>query len=202
MFNIDTSDLQDKTIVLPLFNSIVNLWYTDKKKTNPHRDQQHTPNGDFYYAMNSQVESTAVAILVIGYARKLEFELYRNYDRTDPGDIERRPGTVRVMGQGTTKTYQLKHGTLFLLHPNDEKTVLRSFFKKLDSRKTFVKHSSTGVYLAKDGLSIGLVFRTVNVWKEVDIETGKVVMSPELEREVSSVTRKRKRVLDDPTKVT
>ena len=139
MLKIAIEDLHSNTIVLPMFNSAVNLWYLDKKRTNPHRDQQHTPNGDFYYAMNSQVENTTVAILVIGDARQLTFELYRNYDRTDPNDIRGRPGTVRVNGPGSTKVIPLKHGTLFMLHPNDEKTVFRSFFTELESRrKTFL----------------------------------------------------------------
>ena len=50
----------------------------------------------------------------------------------------------------------LKHGSLFILHPRDEITMLRTIFDEYCS--TYFKHGN--VFFGKDGISIGLAFRT------------------------------------------
>ena len=74
---------------------------------------------------------------------------------------------------GSTHSFHLSHGSLFVMHPADERKEWR--FELDDGDLTYFQHGN--VIFGKDGLSIGLVFRatsrTIKVWKE----TGMLALS-------------------------
>ena len=122
---------------------------------NEHRDQDFKKDGSFDKIKNSQIEDTVTAILCIGDTRRLDFTLHK----TTPGKMEK---------ICKYKSFDLTHGSLFVLHPNDEKPLVRQICHKNET--TFFKHSCKGV--AKGRMSLGIVFRSVSHFCQVDKSTG------------------------------
>ena len=79
----------------------------------PHCDQRFLPDGVFIDSQNSQELDTATVILVIGDSCCLEFELYQQ-------TLKQQKVKPFVGGH-----FDLKHGSLFILHPSDEKPSVR-----------------------------------------------------------------------------
>ena len=135
-----------------------------------HRDQRYNVKGEFMHSVNSQERNTSTCILTIGDTRTLNFQCFRNNDRKDG------TGPIQIVNkEHSSKQFILKHGSLFVLHPKDEETVLRKYFNT--TKSCFFKHGK--VMFGRNGLSIGLAFRTTVHCTEVDAETGQKVMLDE-----------------------
>jgi hypothetical protein len=137
------------------------LVYTDKKRIHAHRDNLWSKDGKFSHHLNSQMENTYSVILVLGDPRVLKFQLFQQTKKKQS----------LADSEAAVQTFTFSHGTLFLLHPRDEASVIRNFFE--DHGITFFKHSSPGV--CDGAMSLGLVFRTVCHSHEVDKLTGQLV---------------------------
>jgi hypothetical protein len=82
---------------------------------------------------------------VIGDQRRLKFELYHQAPKQEK---------VKPSIGGY---FNLKHGSLFILNPNDEKPSIRNSLKKYGC--TFYKHNCDEVKEKKGGMmSIGICF--------------------------------------------
>lgn len=152
---------------------MVYLAYYDKRglkrninQLTMHRDNLYDFEGTFLDTANSQEEHTATCILSIGDTRKLEFQCYKH------SMVE---GEVPVTEGYNSHTFSLTHGSLFVLHPKDEQTIIREYFDDISG--TYFKHGN--VLFGKDGLSIGLVFRTTRpeFAKQVFMDSGCLVDS-------------------------
>lgn len=132
------------------------ICYYDDKRIRYHRDMTYTKNGDYNLKSNSQIESTAVCILVIGDTRELLFRLH-DYDNKAYGDVITMP---------------LMHGCVLFLHPNDERDVLRWISSEQEYVHTHYRHCSEGVAGDKNLFSIGFVFRACHTTHLVDTQTG------------------------------
>ena len=100
-------------------------------KINDHRDITFTEGGEYDRSANSQKEKTISAILVIGDTRNLKFTLYK------------RRGSQMEKIPRENQEFNLRHGTLFLLHPEDERPFIREWCPQYG--KTFFKHGSDGL---------------------------------------------------------
>ena len=143
---------------------------TDHTQTPYHRDNLYKKDGTFNSAKNSQKERSATCVLTLGNTRKLNCKLNMHNGRA----------IDEVAGEYTAHTFSLSHGSLFILHPDDEETVIRDYF---GDRPTFFKHG--GVKFGRSGLSIGLVFRTTVHKREVYRDTGRLV--PENEEATTNI---------------
>ena len=89
----------------------------------------------------------------------------------------------------------LEHGDLFILDPRDEMMMMSG-----DNHKSKWKHGDIKVK-REDGLSIGLIFRTVTAKQQFDLVTGKFVITPEfwdrLSIEKKSEYEHRDEILDE-----
>jgi hypothetical protein len=90
--------------------------------------------------------------------------------------------------------FNFKHGSLFILHPRDEKPTIRYGLEKYGSR--FFKHSCKGVKNIKNGLSIGIAFRTTKHLAEVNSDTGCVVLNNTLEINIIGIGSEKKMKTD------
>lgn len=150
------------------FNSMVTIAYWDKKLLPAHRDQRYDCHGNFLADENSQKQSSPTCILAVGDTRELKLKLMRHKSPEDNA-------TKHVKISGATESFDLDHGTLFVLHPDDEKTIIREYFHQ--DHKTFWQHYSSGLLKDGSGLSLGLVFRTSVHYKLVYKDTGMMVLS-------------------------
>jgi hypothetical protein len=119
---------------------------------------------------------------VIGDTRCLEFELYHQtsiQEKVKP----------KVGGH-----FNFKHGSLFILHPRDEKPTIRYGLEKYGRR--FFKHSCKGVKNIKNGLSIGIAFRTTKHLAEVNSDTGCVVLNNNLDINIIGIGSEKKMKTD------
>jgi len=171
-------NLDDSNIKLLPFTTAVVVTYMGKMMIHPHCDQRYSPKGNFLDCQNSQEEDTATVILVIGDTRYLEFELYHRtsiQEKVKP----------KVGGH-----FIFKHGSLFILHPRDEKPTIRYGLEKYG--RTFFKHSCKGVESVENGLSIGIVFRTTKHLAEVNSDTGCVVLNNNLDINIIGIESDKK----------
>lgn len=153
--------------ILP-FTSAVVVTYMGEMMIQPHCDQRYSPDGAFIDNQNSQERDTATVILVIGDSRCLEFELYQQKNS------KQQKVTPKVGGH-----FDLKHGSLFILHPSDEKPSVRPSLEEYS--RTFFKHSCKGVKEGEGEMSIGIAFRTTKHLVEVQSDTGCVVLNDNLD---------------------
>jgi hypothetical protein len=123
-----------------------------------HRDQDFKKDGSFDQINNSQIQDTATAVLCFGDPRHLDFTIHKVTQRKNEKICK-------------SKSFDLTHGSLFVLHPNDEKPLVRPFCNKNES--SFFKHSCKGV--ARGQMSLGIIFRSVSHFCQVDKRTGCVV---------------------------
>ena len=84
-------------------------------------------------------------------------------------------GSIAIDEDLATHPFELKHGSLFVLHPKDEETVLCEFFEEKDP--TYFKYGN--IIFGKQGLSMGLAFRATVDSREVDIDIRKLVLIEE-----------------------
>ena len=123
----------------------------DVNQFSMHCDQRWTASGKFMYNVNTQDIDTATCVLTVGDTRNVSFQCYME---TNSGG---KKGIIELNEKEfSSHTFKLTHGSLFILHPRDEKTFLRTYFDEWQG--TFFKHGD--VYFRKDGISVELVFRT------------------------------------------
>ena len=154
-------------------NHMVLLAYYDKehvdkdvKQLGMHRDQRWSSGGKFMNSSNSQQQNTATCILTLGDTRDISFQCYKDNDTGD------KKGPIMIDNEFSSHKFCLKHGSLFILHPRDEITMLRIIFDEYCS--TYFKHGN--VFFGKDGISIGLAFRTTFRTANVNAETGQFIL--------------------------
>ena len=150
------------------FNSMVTISYWGKKLIPPHRDQRFDRSGNFLHAQNCQKQFSPTVILAVGDPRCLKFQLMRH---SLPSDNVSR--LVKV--KGATKSFDFVHGTLFVLHPSDEETFVRTWSG--ENNPTFWQHSSSGLLKGNKGMTLGLVLRSSTHDREVYKDTGMLVLN-------------------------
>ena len=178
----------DIDVVIEPFNTAVVLLYYDRKKTDNdyvqiqyHRDQRYNTNGDFMHSQNCQLKNSLTCVFNIGDTRNLNVQLFKNAPMEYIRDIKK-------------TTFELNHGSLFVLHPSDEIPKKRCCLQS--DYKTFFKHGD--VRFGKgDKLSIGFAFRTSIHSKEVCKETGKFILPEEIEPKHAAVYKNREDILLD-----
>ena len=175
---------------LQQLNIMVAIAYYDKKEIQFHRDQRYTNNGEFIGSQNCQMQDSPVGILAIGNTRWLEMHLMRHKT-----ELDNDRGHVPIHHANATKQFKLQHGTLFVLHPDDEKTIFRVCFDT--DHKTFWQHGSSGVFHEKMGMSLGLVFRISTHTREVYKTTGQLHLTPEQKKKDMEQHDNCYKVLDD-----
>ena len=127
-----------------------------------HRDVTYTKDGKYDAMKNSQAEKTITAILVAGDARQLDFHLYKQGAKI-----------IKVIKEEGRHFFELEHGTLFLLHPGDERPFVRAWCP--EHGPTFFKHSSKGLGKG-NGMSLGIAMRFVCQINEVT-DSGSLIMN-------------------------
>ena len=172
-------NLQNSNIKLLPFTSVVVVTYIGEMMIHPHCDQRYSPDGVFLDSQNSQEEDTATVILVIGDTRCLEFDLYHH----SSGKQEKVKPTVGGH-------FYFKHGSLFILHPRDEKPTIRYGLQEYG--RTFFKHSCKGVKRMENGMSIGIVFRSTKHLAEVQSNTGCIVLNNNLDMNMIGIETDKK----------
>ena len=90
--------------------------------------------------------------------------------------------------------FNFKHGSLFILHPRDEQPTIRYGLEKYGRR--FFKHSCKGVKNIKNGLSIGIAFRTTKYLAEVNSDTGCVILNNNLDINIIGIGSEKKMKTD------
>ena len=125
----------------------------DKWKINEF--QYFKKDGSFDQINNSQIQDTVTAVLCFGDPRHLDFTIHQVTQR-------------KIEKICKSKSFDLTHGSLFVLHPNDEKPLVRPFCSK--NEPSFFKHSCKGV--ARGQMSLGIVLRSVSHFCQVDKRTG------------------------------
>ena len=113
-----------------------------------HRDQWWSCGDQFMKSMNSQEQDSATCILTLGDTRDLSFQCYKDNDTGD------RAGPIMIDKKFSSHKFHFNPGSLFILHPRDEITMLRTIFD--ENSGTYFKHGN--VSFGKDSISIGLVF--------------------------------------------
>jgi hypothetical protein len=152
----------DKTVDLKPFTTATIITYLNEMKLPEHRDQIYKYDGSFDQSSNSQLENSITAILCFGDTRWLDFSLHKFNYRS-------------IQKVGFSQSFELSHGTLFVLHPQDEVPLRRLNEKDV---LTFFKHSSKGIK-GGGGMSLGIVFRSTVRFCEVNKKTGCLLHSCE-----------------------
>lgn len=162
---------QDPTVEVHQTNSIVIGIYTNHNNTcHKHRDQLYTRKGKFQHKSNSQKKGTVTSIITIGCSRLLLFEQFRN---KTCNDIKK--GPKRVYGIGSEKSFQMTHGSLFQLHPEDERDQLRICLE--DQFISYFKHGAK--FRDKNGMSVAIIVRSTVHVNQFRADTGKLVCDNE-----------------------
>ena len=130
----------NKRVQLQPFNSATIITYVNNMAIAEHRDQDFKKDGSFDQINNSRIRDTATAVLCFGDPRHLDFTIHKVTQRKNEKICK-------------SKSFNLTHGSLFVLHPNDEKPLVRPFCSK--NEPSFFKHSCKGV--AKGRMSLGIV---------------------------------------------
>ena len=107
----------NKRVQLQPFNSATIITYVNNMAIAEHRDQDFKKDGSFDQINNSQIWDTATAVLCFGDPRQLDFTIHKVTQR-------------KIEKICKSKSFYLTHGSLFLLHPNDEKPLVRPFCNK------------------------------------------------------------------------
>ena len=134
-----------------------------------HRDQQYNAHGEFMTKQNSQQENSFTCILTIGDSRELEFRPYHH----QKGNTGERKCTTKRYGH-YRKKFTLSHGSLFILHHDDEKLLSRNLYGEREL--CFFKHGNV-MFGGEDELSIAFVFRVTTVSSSVSRYTGEHYMT-------------------------
>jgi hypothetical protein len=145
----------DKRVQIQPFNSATIITYVNEMAFAEHRDQDFKKDGSFDQIKNLQIQDTVMAVLCFGDPRQLDFTIHKATQR-------------KIEKICKNKTFDLTHGSLFVLHPNNEKPMVRQFSNK--NEPTFFKHSCKGE--ESGNMSLGIVFRSVSHFCQVDKKTG------------------------------
>ena len=131
----------------------------DKEQISWHRDCLYSWNKPHEFCpSNSQAQQSPTCILSLGETRTINFRCCRHRLQTDP----RYPkGPIPI--PESYQQFDLTHGSLLVLHPDDEETVLREIFD--EKHCTFMQHGA--IMFGEAGLSVALAFRDVVNVKEV-----------------------------------
>jgi hypothetical protein len=159
---IDKTFKHDITIDQTSINNCVLITYLPNMVFPEHRDVTFTKDGKYDAMKNSQAEKTITAILVAGDARQLDFHLYKQGAKI-----------VKAIKEEGRHFFELEHGTLFLLHPEDERPFVRAWCP--EHGPTFFKHSSKGLGKG-NGMSLGIAMRFVCQINEVT-DSGSLIMN-------------------------
>lgn len=152
--------------VLPFNHVTVLIYYSDKKvcQLALHRDQLYSRDDKFLCHLNSQHEGTPTCILTIGDVRDLSFKLFCHGKKCKGSR-----STVQPCGGVGDYKFSLGHGSLFVLHPDDERPKFRPFYKQDDY--CFFKHGDIK-FGGSNEMSIGIVCRTCIHATKVHKKTG------------------------------
>jgi hypothetical protein len=158
---------KEEGVVIKPFNTAVVLLYYDRKdedrdyvQIHYHRDQRFNCNGEFILSQNCQLEHSFTCVLSIGDTRSLNFQLHRNTPMKDLKEVRH-------------TSFQLSHGSLFVLHPSDEKPRMRDcLYSECNS---FFKHGDVR-FGSNKKLSMGIAFRTSIHSFEVCKRSGKFII--------------------------
>lgn len=120
-----------------------------------HCDCQYYHNGDFKYEVKTQGEHTPVIVYSLGDTRTIY------YRRLWLSDSRRK----WVYSKRAFCKYQLEDNSIFVLHPSDEKPMVRNHGEPISQ----FQHGNVSV--AKGTLSIGLIYRNVTQTLAYDHET-------------------------------
>ena len=107
----------NKRVQLQPFNLATIITYVNNMAIAEYRDQDFKKDGSFDQNNNSQIWDTATAVLCFGDPRQLDFTIHKVCQR-------------KIEKICKSKSFYLTHGSLFLLHPNDEKPLVRPFCNK------------------------------------------------------------------------
>lgn len=174
----------------PAFNHMAALLYGYETILGEHRDTYYSPLGNYSYALNSQAKETPTCILTIGDSRVLQLRLIK-YVRGKSGILNKMEAVKRIY-----KRFILKHGSLFVLHPEDEKPIIRLLFGQ-EAVKSFYKHGVSVTKVSKNSASIALAFRITNHSTFVNTATGQHYMETDEQEMDEKVYTDNHRVLND-----
>eukprot|EP00984_Skeletonema_dohrnii_P021456 scaffold10724_cov112-Skeletonema_dohrnii-CCMP3373.AAC.7 len=149
----------DKTVNTGELNTCEIICYYNDKGIPFHRDMTYSQYGTYIENKNSQVADTPVVILAVGDTRELEFALHNFYGYRQ---------------KDVPKIITLSHGTLFMLHPSDEKDFVRIIEE--ERCVSHYRHRSKGVKGRKGMLSIGFVFRCCKTRQLLDKSTAQYII--------------------------
>ena len=109
----------DKSVVLKPFTSATIITNVNEMTISEHHDQNFKKDGSFDHSQNSQIQDTITAIVCFGDTQQIDFSLHRQTQR-------------HIEKVCNIKSFELSHGTLFVLHPQDEVPLVRKFTEQND----------------------------------------------------------------------
>jgi len=119
------------------YNYMVNLNYYDKEQGKVttqiqlHRDQRFGSTGKFMYKQNTQQENTATVVINIDDKRKLHMQAFRD-------NTNEKYKCTQIDGSNAHHIFELNHGSMFVLHCDDERPTIREELDKHDL--SYFKH--------------------------------------------------------------
>ena len=158
-FLLNRGRIKEHNTVNKEFNHCVILLYysIEGVKTNSvigvHSDNIYDRNGNFSSSDNSQIEDTPTVTLNLGHSRDLNY--YLRHSPVLNSSSKRyfwQEDNIKV------ETKVLSHGSIHILHPQDEKP----FITNAPGRLSWCQIQHGNVRLKKGEFSIGLVFRSVS----------------------------------------
>ena len=165
------------------YNHMVNLNYYDKgqgKVTTQiqlHRDQRFGSTGNFLNNQNTQQENTATVVINIGDTRKLHMQAFRD-------NKNKKYKCTQIDGANAHHVFELNHGSMFVLHCDDEQPKIREELDKHDL--SYFKHGGVS-FGGTDEFSIGLAYRVSACSQSVRKKTGRLCITKEEAREKNNV---------------
>ena len=122
-----------------------------------HCDNTYTSSGKFCKKMNTQTENTPTITITMGDDREINYR--RRYSDEGKWNIDK----------SFTHTEIMKHGTIGIVHPNDEKP----FLMKINNKERLCQYQHGNIRVPLGKLSIALVFRHVSTYSEFCVKTHK-----------------------------
>jgi hypothetical protein len=132
-----------------------------------HCDCMHDHNGNFIHKNNAQMENTPTVVLTLGENRILPF-FRRHVGVSEAGNM------VWEDDAAFYEEWELTDGSVFVLHPNDEKPTLKVCQNNNIPIKQQYQHGNIAF---KGNISIGIVFRIVTKSRNYRVETNTLVPS-------------------------
>ena len=175
IYKINMEKSRDTSMLIERPNHCTILFYYHKtpqitnKMLGYHTDNVYSKSGIFLSSKNSQKENTPTCVLTIGDSRNLSFQKQKN---------TRYNATKRMRWKECkTDFFKLKHNSLFVLHPCDERP-------HTTRGETFRWRHGVTHFTGKNQLSLALVFRnvhnTINVTDHDDVYDKKYHTCPNI----------------------